>query len=92
VLGGAVSRVARFIFYFALGGTLVGCASYIIEPGRLLLADVQDVSISQVRSVVGPLLGVEGFEDLGLDEEMMRLLGLSAESQGGSYRLHRSPA
>lgn len=73
-----MSGVARVIFFCGLGGAFVGCASYIIEPGRLLLADVEDVSISEVRAVVGPFLEAEGFADLGLDEEMMRLVGVSA--------------
>jgi len=64
--------------------------SYSIQPGRLLLADVQDLSITEVRAVVWPLLETEGFEDLGLDEEMIELLGLSesnAESLD-SFRAH----
>ena len=56
---------------------LVGCLGYKVEPGRLLLTDVNDLSVSEIRGAVWAVLEEQGFEDLGLDEEMMQLLGIS---------------
>ena len=66
--------LARIAVCAAVLFTATGCgSSYIVPSARLLLSEAEAVSISDLRSAIGPMLEAEGFDDLGTDDAMIDL-------------------
>jgi hypothetical protein len=76
-MGGVMRCLERFV-RLAGGVALVLCLgacghAYVIEPARLVLTPAEELSAAELRGAIGPALVSAGFDDLGIDEEMIDL-------------------
>lgn len=65
------ARIFALLAALALPASAV---AYRVEPSRLLVATDEQTTIETVLAALGPALEGQGFEDLGKDEAMSRLL------------------
>jgi hypothetical protein len=74
----------RIVVCAALVLTAAGCGGvgYRIIPARLVLSDANGLSIQELRSAIGPKLVADGFDDLGIDEEMIELKRRTGVDEG----------